>query len=71
MFFIRNSNYYLLSVVIKKNYIYPFIRCLSSNTTNKLHEVGLFTAIKHEGNYETGQVCHSMMDKCQNPIRAC
>ncbi|CAF3935039.1 unnamed protein product, partial [Rotaria magnacalcarata] len=24
-----------------------------------LHEVGLFTAVKQEGNYETGQVRHT------------
>ncbi len=24
----------------------------------RLQEVGLFTAVKQEGNYQTGQVCH-------------
>ncbi|CAF3210589.1 unnamed protein product [Rotaria socialis] len=61
MFITRNCNYSLLSVFIKKNYTYPFIRCLSSSTTDKLHEVGLLTAVKQEGNYETGQVCHTMI----------
>ena len=42
---------------------------LSFLISSRLHEVGLFTAVKQEGNYETGQVCQAMMDECQKYIR--
>ncbi|CAM2706981.1 unnamed protein product [Rotaria socialis] len=45
----------LLNITIKKFSYYSLIRFASWNTNNKLHEVGLFTAVKQEGNYETGQ----------------
>ncbi|CAF1070607.1 unnamed protein product [Rotaria magnacalcarata] len=66
MFITRNCNYSLLRVFIKKNYTYPFIRCLSSNTTDKLHEVGLLTAVKQEGNYETGQNKDNPLIQCEH-----
>lgn len=37
---------------------------------SRLYEVGLLTAVKQEGNYETGQVCHAMINECQKYIRA-
>ncbi|CAF1055932.1 unnamed protein product [Adineta ricciae] len=61
MIFFRKYKHHFLPTLIKN---LP-LRCISSNTTAKLREVGLFTTVKQEGNYETGQVCYLMMDKCQ------
>jgi hypothetical protein len=46
-----------------ENYLYHQSELLNNNLLSvflcyRLHEVGLFTAVKQEGNYQTGQVCH-------------
>ncbi|CAF3379469.1 unnamed protein product [Rotaria sp. Silwood1] len=53
---LTSTNFY---TAISKFSNSSLIRFASWNTNNKLHEVGLFTAIKQEGNYETGQVCYT------------
>ncbi|CAF1171750.1 unnamed protein product [Adineta steineri] len=55
---LTNRTIYLLNISIKRFSNYSLIRFASWNTNNKLHEVGLFTTVKQEGNYQTGQVCH-------------